>query len=50
MGRKRKFNGVVYLRMFNEGEKLTEEQIKWLLKGRKNDGKRSNISKCRQTD
>ena len=54
MGRKRKFNGVVYLRMFNEGEKLTEEQKAWLLKkpkkGESNDGKRSNISKCRQTD
>lgn len=50
MGRKRKSPQIVLLRVINEGEKLTEEQIKWLLKGRKNDGKRSNISKCRQTD
>lgn len=50
MGRRRKYPQIVLLRVFNEGEKLTEEQIKWLLKGRKNDGKRSNISKCRQTD
>ena len=34
MGRKRKFNGVVYLRVFNEG-KLTKEQIDWLLSNRK---------------
>lgn len=36
MGRKRKFNGVVYLRMFNEGEKLTEEQISWLTNRKEN--------------
>ena len=30
MGRKRKCPQVVFLRVFNEGEKLTEEQINWL--------------------
>ena len=30
MGRKRKSPQVVFLRVFNEGEKLTEEQIDWL--------------------
>jgi len=39
MGRKRKFSGVVYLRMFNEGEKLTEEQKEWLLRKGENNVK-----------
>ena len=38
MGRKRKFPAVAFLRTFNEGEKLTEEQKEWLLrKGTSND-------------
>ena len=32
MGRKRSFPAVAFLRTFNEGEKLTEEQKEWLLK------------------
>ena len=31
MGRKRKFPAVAFLRTFNEGEKFTEEQKRWLL-------------------
>lgn len=31
MGRKRSFPAVAFLRTFNEGEKLTEEQKEWLL-------------------
>ena len=38
MGRRRKYPQVVLLRVFNEGEKLTEEQKAWLLsKGDSND-------------
>lgn len=42
MGRKRKYPQVVFLRVFNEGEKLTEEQKEWLLsrKGDKRDKRR----------
>lgn len=35
MGRKRKEPPIAYLRVFNEGEKLTEDQKKWLLSNRK---------------
>lgn len=35
MGRKRNNPPVSYLRVFNEGEKLTREQIDWLLSNRK---------------
>jgi len=38
MGRKRNEPPIRYLRVFNEGEKLTEEQKEWLLrKGASND-------------
>ena len=48
MGRRRKYPQIVLLRVFNEGEKLTEEQKAWLLKkpkkGGANDSKRSGVS------
>lgn len=47
MGRKRKCPQIVLLRVFNEGEKLTEEQKAWLLrkpkKGGANDRKRTIV-------
>lgn len=39
MGRKRNNPPVSYLRVFNEGEKLTKEQIDWLLSNRKKERK-----------
>ena len=42
MGRKRKEPPVAYLRVFNEGEKLTEDQKKWLLSNRKKERKSVN--------
>lgn len=41
MGRKRNEPPIRYLRVFNEGEKLTEEQKRWLLSNRKTDSKQS---------
>lgn len=35
MGRKRKEPKTVFLRVFTEGQKLTEEEKKWLLSNRK---------------
>lgn len=46
MGRKRKEPPVAYLRVFNEGEKLTEEQKQWLLSNRKTDSTQGNYRQC----
>jgi hypothetical protein len=50
MGRKRKYPQVVFLRVFNEGEKLTEEQKEWLLNNKegKNGKRSSNIPQRHQ--
>lgn len=39
MGRKRKEPKIVFLRVFDEGKKLTEEEKQWLLGNRKKERK-----------
>lgn len=46
MGRKRNEPPIRYLRVFNEGEKLTEEQKQWLLSNRKTDSTQGNYRQC----
>lgn len=54
MGRKRKEPPVSYLRVFDEGKKLSKEEIEWLLSNRKTDSQQSNYRPCgkslRKTD
>ena len=54
MGRKRNEPPIRYLRVFNEGEQLSREQIDWLLRNRKTDSTQGNYRQCgkslRKTD
>lgn len=46
MGRKRKYPQVAYLRVFDEGKKLSKEEIDWLLGKRKTDSTQGNYRQC----